>query len=927
MTRKQFATRKASLALLHAEQLPGAIGPLPGFGNDLHFASSRGTRVLVKPGVGGAFPVCRQLRYHAAFCSVSAASGSTPSDTCACAGKPKAPGGSSSGQPAHGQQPASPSMERLPVAIKKGDQLLPYVWDGQRITAMSEAALQDADMTTGRLRNWFQGLQRQLKEAFLPDPQDVTPDYWEWLRWRLTQRFFSSTMQNFSFSALLMATGLGAKKAFAASAAINWLLKDGVSRIVRMSVSTSFGQTFDADLKRMRFITSLIFTACMAGEFVTPFWPQHFVALASISSVGRAVGLSAFVATQPAFQAALATGGNLADLTSKNQAQHMVMDMLALGVSAGLTWLCRGMPRGGLLLPAIMYPICAAGDLTCIWHELKAVQLRTLNRERAEMIIERWMRRGAVPSAAEISAAESLVLPSDVWRGLMPLRIAPLDRIAPAAPERLRELLKEYDGEEYVLHVKRRCEAPATISSSSPPPSSASSSSSAAPSATLASAASGDGGGAGGAGWHLPSWFPSGVLLGSDGGGGQPEVVVSLSDRATPSDIAKALLHAAYLRKAVLDHLASRHSEVHQHHHKQLHHHSHHSQQQVHPHAALQSPEDLLHHYHNHMNRHHNQYNHQGHRQDLTDGSNSAPDVISERDVGPSSYHGCNSNDHNGRGQFLGVQQLLHHRHEQAQQQGLGGGAGSDGVGGATVSGHSHDHMHWDVHHHVLYHHSHYHTHGGEGMELGGEGRHHHSHHVPGSGGFGTNEGPLTAAAGAAAARTASLSLSRRHGNGASSSDASIGNSTGAVALGKVDGSGSCCPGPCHTLSEAANGQQQYQQQYQQEHLKGTHLAPVGGCGSGRCGGGAATSVPGRSYPGHSNNSRSSTCSGSVAAEEFPPPRWDRLDEATWVAMIKSSRREADRNLTRLLHEAEQAGWKLRPFMLNTTERVQFVRL
>lgn len=39
------------------------------------------------------------------------------------------------------------------------------------------------------------------------------------------QRFFSSTMQNFSFSALLMATGLGAKKAFAASAAINWLLK------------------------------------------------------------------------------------------------------------------------------------------------------------------------------------------------------------------------------------------------------------------------------------------------------------------------------------------------------------------------------------------------------------------------------------------------------------------------------------------------------------------------------------------------------------------------------------------------------------------------------------------------------------------------------------------------------------------------------
>ncbi len=48
-------------------------------------------------------------------------------------------------------------------------------------------------------------------------------------------------------------------QAFAASAAINWLLKDGVSRIVRMAVSTSFGQTFDADLKvRMHSVTCAV---------------------------------------------------------------------------------------------------------------------------------------------------------------------------------------------------------------------------------------------------------------------------------------------------------------------------------------------------------------------------------------------------------------------------------------------------------------------------------------------------------------------------------------------------------------------------------------------------------------------------------------------------------------------------------------------
>jgi hypothetical protein len=38
----------------------------------------------------------------------------------------------------------------------------------------------------------------------------------------ITQRFFSSTIQNLSTQSLLLALGMGAKKTIAASAAINW---------------------------------------------------------------------------------------------------------------------------------------------------------------------------------------------------------------------------------------------------------------------------------------------------------------------------------------------------------------------------------------------------------------------------------------------------------------------------------------------------------------------------------------------------------------------------------------------------------------------------------------------------------------------------------------------------------------------------------
>ena len=64
-----------------------------------------------------------------------------------------------------------------------------------------------------------------------------------------TQRFLTSTMQNLSTQSMLMALGLGAKRTVAASAAINWLLKDGVGRIARMTVATQFCQSFDSDLK------------------------------------------------------------------------------------------------------------------------------------------------------------------------------------------------------------------------------------------------------------------------------------------------------------------------------------------------------------------------------------------------------------------------------------------------------------------------------------------------------------------------------------------------------------------------------------------------------------------------------------------------------------------------------------------------------
>jgi hypothetical protein len=39
----------------------------------------------------------------------------------------------------------------------------------------------------GRVHHWLGSMWTGLYRAFLPEPTDVSPDYWEWLRWRLSQ--------------------------------------------------------------------------------------------------------------------------------------------------------------------------------------------------------------------------------------------------------------------------------------------------------------------------------------------------------------------------------------------------------------------------------------------------------------------------------------------------------------------------------------------------------------------------------------------------------------------------------------------------------------------------------------------------------------------------------------------------------------------
>jgi Vitamin B6 photo-protection and homoeostasis len=63
------------------------------------------------------------------------------------------------------------------------------------------------------------------------------------------QRFCSQMNMMFATQSLLYALGIGATKSLPAGAAINWMLKEGLGKLARMTIATSFAKNFDSQVK------------------------------------------------------------------------------------------------------------------------------------------------------------------------------------------------------------------------------------------------------------------------------------------------------------------------------------------------------------------------------------------------------------------------------------------------------------------------------------------------------------------------------------------------------------------------------------------------------------------------------------------------------------------------------------------------------
>ena len=288
-------------------------------------------------------------------------------------------------------------------------------------------------------------LATRVKDAFLPSRDAVTADYWDYARFRFVQRAASSCITVFATQQMLQAVGLGATRRLPAAAAVNWVLKDGLGRLGKLSVATNFGREFDSDVKRFRFTSSVVYDCSSFVEMITPFFPRRFLLLATVANVGKSVGITTANVVRAPIQRSFALDENLAEITAKTSAQQVLADNIGLAAAVAATGFTARLPdpRLRLALPLVAFAPLAAVDLYCIYRELKSVQLRTVNKERGEIIAEGFVRDGGrVPCARRVADAERLLIPARLDESSLPLKITGLGEACPT-PDALAAALAD----------------------------------------------------------------------------------------------------------------------------------------------------------------------------------------------------------------------------------------------------------------------------------------------------------------------------------------------------------------------------------------------------------------------------------------------------------------------------------------------------
>ena len=198
-------------------------------------------------------------------------------------------------------------------------------------------ATEYATTSTAKIRRKKLAMEQYIKQAIVNSfvPEGITPNYYTFIKWRTIQRFLSANVNVFGTQSLLMGLGIKSENsALGISAALNWVLKDALGKIVRMVWASQMGRKFDPDAKRWRFRSSLLYAIGNGFEVLTYVFPSLFLVLATMANSLKQMSMLTSSSTRNAVYNSFASKENIGDITAKGEAQIAFIDLF--GITSGV---------------------------------------------------------------------------------------------------------------------------------------------------------------------------------------------------------------------------------------------------------------------------------------------------------------------------------------------------------------------------------------------------------------------------------------------------------------------------------------------------------------------------------------------------------------------------------------------------------------
>lgn len=194
-----------------------------------------------------------------------------------------------------GPEPAGPT--KLPVVVRGSGRVSRYFWDGNclQLISVDGGASSFRFESDDQFRKLFKICSLTVRDFFMP--KQVSGNYMGYVKWKFLHRLFSSALQVLATQAMFRAIGIGHSHSLPAAAALNWVMKDGLGRLCRCIYTASLASAFDTNLKRVRFLTSVMFSLSIGVELLTPVFPQYFLLLASLANIAKQISLACYLAT------------------------------------------------------------------------------------------------------------------------------------------------------------------------------------------------------------------------------------------------------------------------------------------------------------------------------------------------------------------------------------------------------------------------------------------------------------------------------------------------------------------------------------------------------------------------------------------------------------------------------------------------------